>query len=221
MRAAVSRNRRQFFFCASERPCRSGRPCRCGRRGAPRRRIKALAGVKHHVGDADCLVGPGDVVLRDERSSLWPGGGTTPEPPNARASPATWCFATKVQGFGRGKAPRRSRRMPGRARRRGAPRRRFKALAGVKHHVQSTKRPAGAGDVVLRDERSSLWPRGGTTSNLQNARPARATWCLATKVQGFGQGEAPRRSRRMPGRARRRGAPRRRIKALAGVKHHV
>ena len=39
-------------------------------RGAPRRRIKALAGVKHHVGDAECPV-----------------------------EQLTWCPATKDQGF--------------------------------------------------------------------------------------------------------------------------
>ncbi len=77
-------------------------PGRARRRGAPRRKIKALTRVKHHVGTTESPVGPGDVVLRDERSSLWPGGGTTLEPPNARASPATWCFATKVQGFDEG-----------------------------------------------------------------------------------------------------------------------
>ena len=136
--------------------------------------------------------------------------------PGARPTRATWCLATKDQGFGRGEAPRRSRRMPGRAGRRGASRRRFKALAGVKHHVGAAECPAGPRNVVPRDEESSLWPGGGTTSEPPNARSSRATWCPATKVQGFGGGEAPRRSRRMPGRAGRRGASRRRFKALAG-----
>ena len=154
MRAAVSRNRRQLFFDASERA--GGR----GRRGAPRRRFKALAGVRHHVGITVGPSSPGDVVPRDGGSSLWPGGGTTSEPPNARSSRATWCPATKIQAFGGGEAPRRSRRMPGRRGRRGASRRRFKALAGG----------------------------GSTTSNLQNARPAPETWCPATKVQAFGGG---------------------------------
>jgi|GEM_PF-2578683 len=36
-----------------------------------------LAGVKHHVGAAECPVVAGDVVPRDERSRLWPEGGTT------------------------------------------------------------------------------------------------------------------------------------------------
>ena len=72
--------------------------------------------------------------------------------------------------------------MPGRARRRGAPRRRIKALAGVKHHVETAECPGEPGDVVLRDERSSLWPGGGTTSNLQNARPARATWIKKERI---------------------------------------
>ena len=157
MRAAVSRNRRQLFFDASGRRGRPGGPVGRGRRGAPRRRIKALRGVKHHVGAAECPVEPGDVVLRDERSSLWPGGGTTLEPPNARASPATWCFATKDQGFGEDEAPRRRRRLPGRARRRGAPRRRIKALARVKHHVGDADCPVEPGDVVPRDEGSRLW----------------------------------------------------------------
>lgn len=136
MRVAVSRNRRQLFFDASERAGRHGGPVGRGRRGAPRRRIKALRGVKHHVGAAECPVVAGDVVPRDERSRLWPEGGTTSETPIAWSAPAMWCPATKVQGFGRGKAPRRRRRLPGRARRRGAPRRRVKALARVKHHVR-------------------------------------------------------------------------------------
>ena len=42
--------------------------------------------------------------------------------------------------------------------RRGAPRRRFKALAGGRHHVGFTVDPAGAGDVVPRDEGSRLCP---------------------------------------------------------------
>ena len=45
-------------------------PDRAGRRGAPQRRIKALAGGKHHVGAAECPVKPGDVVPRDEGSRL-------------------------------------------------------------------------------------------------------------------------------------------------------
>ena len=161
MRAAVSRNRRQLFFDASERAAgrrgRRGGPVGRGRRGASRRRIKALAGGRHHVGAAECPVEPGDVVPRDEGSRLWRGGGTTSNLQNARPSRATWCPATKVQGSGRGEAPRRSRRMPGRARRRGASRRRFKALAGVKHHVGAAECPAEPGDVVPRDEDSRLW----------------------------------------------------------------
>ena len=161
MRAAVSRNRRQLFFDAYERAAgrrgRRGGPVGRGRRGAPRRRFKALAGVKHHVGAAECPTEPGDVVPRNEGSRLWPGGSTTSEPPNARPAPETWCPATKVQGFGGGEAPRRSRRMSGRAGRRGAPRRRFKALAGARHHVGAAECPAEPGDVVPRDEDSRLW----------------------------------------------------------------
>lgn len=71
--------------------------------------------------------------------------------------------------------------MPGRRERRGAPRRRFKALAGVRHHVEAAECPVGAGDVVPRDKGSSLWPGGGTTSEPLNAQPAPATWCPATK----------------------------------------
>ena len=46
---------------------------RSGRRGAPRRKIKTLAGVTHHVGDTEFPVEPGDVVPRDERSKIWRG----------------------------------------------------------------------------------------------------------------------------------------------------
>ena len=100
---------------------------RVRRRGAPRRKIKALTG-----------------------------GSTTSASPNARPSPATWCPETKDQGFGEGEAPRPAHQMPGRARRRGAPRRRIKALAGVKHHVGPAEFPPDPDDVVPRDERSSL-----------------------------------------------------------------
>ena len=82
--------------------------------------------------------------------------------------------------------------MPGRARQRGAPRRKIKALTGVKHHVRITK-----------------------------GLPERLTWCPATKDPGLDGGEAPRPAHQMPSRPRRRGAPRRKIKALTGVKHHV
>ena len=132
------------------------RPVQPRRRGAPRRKITALIGVRHHVGAAECLVGPGDVVPRNEGSRLWPGGGTTSKPPNARPARAMWCPATKNQGFGEGVAPRRRRRLPGRAGRRGAPRRRIKALARVKHHVGDADCPAEPGDVVPRDEGSRL-----------------------------------------------------------------
>ena len=116
----------------------------------------------------------------------------TSGPPNDRPNPGTWCPATKNQGSGGGEAPRPAHRTPAGPRRRGAPRRKIKALTGARHHVRPTECP-----------------------------PDPATWCPATKDQGFDGGEAPRPACRMPGRARRRGAPRRRIKALTGVKHHV
>ena len=92
--------------------------------------------------------GPGDVVPGRANGSSGVEQG--------RPGRATWCPATKDQGFGEGEAPRRRRRLPGRARRRGAPRRRIKALARVKHHVGITVGPSGAGDVVPRDEESRL-----------------------------------------------------------------
>ena len=116
----------------------------------------------------------------------------TSGPPNDRPNPGTWCPATKNQGSGGGEAPRPAHRTPAGPRRRGAPRRKIKALTGARHHVRPTECP-----------------------------PDPATWCPATKDQGFDGGEAPRPAHRMPGRARRRGAPRRKIKALTGVKHHV
>ena len=130
-----------------------------------------------------------------------PGGGCPAESDGSsgveqgRPVRATWCPATKDQGFGRREAPRRLHCRPGRRGRRGASRRRFKALAGVKHHVGFTVGPSGPGDVVPRDERSRLWRGGGTTSEPPNARPSRATWCPATKDQAFGRGEAPRLTR--------------------------
>ena len=134
-----------------------------------------------------------------------PGGGCPAESDGSsgveqgRPGRATWCPATKDQGFGEGEAPRRRRRLPGRAQKRGAPRRKIKTLAGGRHHVGAAKCPAEPGDVVPRDEGLRLWPGGSTTSKPPNARASPVTWCPATKVQGFGRGEAPRRLHCRPG----------------------
>ena len=126
------------------------------RRGAPRRRIKALTGMKHHVRPDKCTAGLGDMVPRDEGSRLCGERSTTPNLPEAHPTLETWCPAREDQGLDGGEAPRPTRRIPVRAGRRGAPRRRIKPLTGGRHHVRPAECPAEPGDVVPRDERSSL-----------------------------------------------------------------
>ena len=99
------------------------------------------------VRPAECPVEPGDVVPRNEGSRLWRGPGTTSASPKARRTTTTWCPETKDQGFDGGEAPRPAHQMPGRVRRRGAPRRKIKALTGVKHHVPEGK----------NDEQKKAW----------------------------------------------------------------
>ena len=79
------------------------------------------------------------------------------------------------------------------------------------NHITKQSTCIGQSKTAFRMQVFSL-----PTSGPLNDRPGPATWYPATKDQGLDGGEAPRRSRRMPGRAQKRGAPRRRIKALTG-----
>ena len=66
----------------------------------------------------------------------------------------TWCPATKEQGIAGSEAPRPTRRSPILLRRRGARRRKNKALRGAKHHAQPAEAPFCPKDVVPGDERT-------------------------------------------------------------------
>lgn len=70
--------------------------------------------------------------------------------------PKTWCPATKEQGFVDSEAPRRTDGRSARAQRRGAPRRKIKALPGAEHHVGLAEGRLGSNNVVPRDEGSRL-----------------------------------------------------------------
>ncbi len=133
-----------------------------------------------------------DVVPGDERTRHWGERSTTPNRLKSDFAPKTWCPSTKEQGIGRSEAPRPTGRSPILSQRRGARRRKNKALRGAKHHVQPAE--------------SDFAPKA---------------WCPATKEQGIAGSEAPRPTGRSPILSQRRGARRRKNKALGGAKHHA
>ena len=135
-------------------------PGRTRRRGAPRRKIKALAGVKHHVGFTVGPAGAGDVVPRNERSRQVQGFDRGEAPRLICRTPGRrgrrGASRRKIKPLAGGEAPRWHHCRPVQPRRRGAPRRKITALIGVRHHVGAAECPTGASDVVPRDERSRL-----------------------------------------------------------------
>ncbi len=133
----------------------------------------------------------------------------------------TWCLSTKEQGFAGSKAPRPTGRSPILSQRRGACRRRNKALRGGKHHVQPAEAPFCPKDVVPVDEGTRICGERSTTTNRPKPHFVLRTWCLSTKEQGFAGREAPRPTGRSPILSQRRGACRRRNKDLRGAKHHA
>ena len=66
----------------------------------------------------------------------------------------TWCPTTEEQGVAGSEAPRPAGRNPILLQRRGARRRKNKALGGAKHHVQPAETPSGLKGVVPCDERT-------------------------------------------------------------------
>ncbi len=121
-------------------------------RGARRRKNKALRGVKHHVQPAEIRFCSKDVVPGDERTRHCGERSTTFNRPKSDFAPKTWCPATEEQGFAGSEAPRPTRRSPILSQRRGARRRKNKALGGSKHHVQPAEPPSGLKGVVPDDE---------------------------------------------------------------------
>ena len=132
------------------------------------------------------------VVPVDERTWFCGERSTTSNRTKSDFAPKTWCPSTEEQGFSGSEAPRPTGRNPILLQRRGARRRKNKALGGAKHHAQPAE--------------SDFAPK---------------TWCPSTEEQGFAGSEAPRSTRRSPVLSRRRGARRRKNKALRGAKHHV
>ena len=104
----------------------------------------------------------------------------------------TWCPSTEEQGVAGSEAPRPTGRNPILFQRRGARRRKNKALRGAKHHAQPVEIRFCSKDVVPDDERIRHCGERSTTSNRPN-----------------------------PILLQRRGARRRKNKALRGAKHHV
>ena len=121
------------------------------------------------------------VVPGDERTRHWGERSTTPNRPKPHFVPKTWYPTTKEQGIGGSEAPRPTGRSPILAHRRGARRRKNKALGGAKHHVQPAEAPFCPIDVVPGDERTSHWGERSTTPNRPNPHLVSKTWCPATK----------------------------------------
>ena len=132
-----------------------------------------------------------------------------------------WCPSTEEQGFAGSEAPRPTGRNPILLQSRGARRRKNKALRGAKHHAQPAEIRFCSKDVVPVDGRTRFCGERSTTPNRLKSDFAPKTWCSSTEEQGFAGSEAPRPTGRNPILLQRRGARRRKNKALRGVKHHV
>ena len=168
----------------SEAPRPTGRnPILLRRRGARRRKNVVLRGAKHHVQPDEIRFCSKDVVPGDERTRHCRERSTTFNRPN-----------------------------PILLQRRGAWRRKNKALRGVKHHDQPAEAPFCSEAVVPVDGRTRCCGERSTTTSRPKSDFAPKTWCPATKEQGIGGSEAPRPTRRSPILTRRRGARRRRTR---------
>jgi len=102
-----------------------------------------------------------------------------------------WCPATEEQGFAGSEAPRPTGRRPILSQRRGARRRKNKALRGAKHHAQPAEDPFCPEGVVPVDERIRRCGERSTTSNPPKSDFAPKTWCPSTKEQDFADNIIP------------------------------
>ena len=93
----------------------------------------------------------------------------------------TWCPSTKEQGIAGSEAPRPTGRNPILLRRRGARRRKNKALRGAKHHAQPAEIRFCSKDVVPDDGRTRFFGERSTTFNPPNPNLVPKTWCSTTK----------------------------------------
>ena len=186
-------------FAWSEAPRPTGRnPILLQSRGARRRKNKALRGAKHHVQPAENRFCSKDVVPVDGRTRRCGERSTTFNRSKPYLIPKTWCPSTEEQGIAGSEALRPTRRSPILSRRRGARRRRNKALRGVKHHAQPVEIRFCPKDVVPDDERTRRCGERSTTPNRSKSDFVPKTWCPSTEEQDVAGSEAPRPTRRSP-----------------------
>ena len=131
------------------------------------------------------------VVPVDGRTRHWGERSTTTNRPKPHFVPKTWCPSTEEQGFAGSEAPRSTGRSPILSRRRGARRRKNKALRGAKHHVQPAEAPFCPEDVVPDDGRTRHLGERSTTFNRPKPYFVPKPWCPSTKEQGIAGSEAP------------------------------
>ena len=124
-----------------------------------------------------------DVVPDDGRTRLCGERSTTPNRLKSDFAPKTWCPSTEEQGFAGSEAPRPTGRNPILLQRRGARRRKNKALRGAKHHAQPAEIRFCSKDVVPGDERTRHWGERSTTPNRPKSDFAPKTWCPTTEEQ--------------------------------------
>ena len=121
------------------------------------------------------------VVPGDERTRHCGERSTTPNRPKPHFVPKTWCPSTEEQGVAGSEAPRPTGRNQILLQRRGARRRKIKALGGAKHHAQPAEAPFYPKDVVSGDERTRHCGERSTTPNRPKPHFVPKTWCPATK----------------------------------------
>ena len=168
--------------------------------------------MKHHAQPAEIRFCSEDVVPGDERTRHCGERSTTPNRPKSDFAPKAWCPSTEEQGVAGSEAPRPTGRNQILLQRRGARRRKNKALRGAKHHAQPAEAPFCPKDVVPVDGRTRFCGERSTTFNPPKPRFVPKTWCPTTKEQGVAGSEAPRPTRRTPIWSQRRGALRRRTR---------
>ena len=121
------------------------------------------------------------VVPDDGRTRFCGERSTTTNRPKSDFAPKPWCPSTEERGFAGSEAPRPTGRNPILLQRRGARRRKNKALRGAKHHDQPAEIRFCSKDVVPVDGRTRHWGERSTTSNPPKPHLVSKAWCPATK----------------------------------------
>ena len=120
----------------------------------PSTKEQGIAGIEAPLSTGRIRFCSKDVVPDDGRIRHWGERSPTPNRLKSDFAPKTWCPATKEQGFAGSEAPRPTGRSPICSQRRGARRRKNKALRGAKHHVQPAEIRFSSKDVVPGGERT-------------------------------------------------------------------